>query len=316
MTAPETTRPTPVPAGLPSAESHAHTVVGAFVRDAIDASVQRLLVADPVARVGKDPEGVHQARVATRRLRCDLRTFGPLLDPAWAQPLAEELRWLGGELGVAREAEVLLGHLRDHANSFGDPEIQTGAEPVLAAAFAEYEVAQLRVLAALRTSRYLDLVDRLVQGAIAPRLAPPAAEGKTRDIVRLARRPWKRLAREHAALGDHPSDPALHALRIRAKRARYAVEAVAGAVGGERPGKFAAALTDLQDVLGAHQDAVIAQAWLHDYAKRAASDPARSSEVFAAGTLGGLLHADALAARAALPKVWHRASRPRRRAFL
>jgi CHAD domain-containing protein len=290
--------------------------VGAVVRDALDASVQRLLVADPVARAGQDPEGVHQARVATRRLRCDLRTFGPLLDPEWAGSLRDELRWLGRELGVAREAEVLLGHLRDHLHSNGGPDIEPGAQPLLSAARAEHEVAQLRVLAALSSSRYLDLVDRLVQGAMAPRLRPAAASATKRDVVRLARRPLKRLAREHAALGAEPSDPALHALRIRAKRARYAVEAVADAVGGKRPHKLAAALTKLQDVLGAHQDAVVAQSWLRDRAGRADADSPQINESYAAGVLAGLLRADALAAREALPEAWHRASLPRLRSFL
>jgi CHAD domain-containing protein len=285
--------------------------VGAVVGDALDASVQRLLVADPVARAGKDPEGVHQARVATRRLRCDLRTFGPLLDPAWAEPLREELRWLGRELGIAREAEVLLGHLRDHARSAGGAEIERHAQKLLAAALAEHEAAQLRVLTALSSSRYLDLVDRLVQGAMAPRLRPTAASATKRDLVRLARRPWKRLAREYSALSAEPPDSALHALRIRAKRARYAVEAVADAVGGKRPRRLAAALTDLQDVLGAHQDAVIAQAWLHD--RVGGENP---DESYAAGVLAGLLRADARAARDALAEAWHRASRPRLRTFL
>src|SRR6476646_5968998 len=136
------------------------------IRDALDASVQRLLAADPVARVGEDPEGVHQARVATRRLRSDLRTFGPLLDPEWATSLGDEVRWLGSELGVAREAEVLLGHLRDCAHTAG-PEIERDARALLKTAVDEHDTAQLRVLSAMCTPRYLDLVDRLVQGAMA-----------------------------------------------------------------------------------------------------------------------------------------------------
>lgn len=285
--------------------------VGAIVRNALDASVQRLLVADPVARAGDDPEGVHQARVATRRLRSDLRTFGPLLDPEWAESLRDELRWLGRELGAAREAEVLLGHLRDHLRSAGGPDIERGAQPLIFAARREHEAAQLRVLAALGSSRYFDLVDRLVQGALAPRFRPSAAAAKKRDVVRLARRPLKRLKREYTALGSEPSDHALHALRIRAKRARYAVEAVADAAGGKRPRELASVLTRLQDVLGAHQDAVVAQVWLRDHASSA-----NPGESYAAGVLAGLLRADALAAREALPEAWHRARRPRLRTFL
>jgi CHAD domain-containing protein len=283
---------------------------GSVIRDALDASVQRLLAADPVVRAGTDPEGVHQARVATRRLRSDLRTFGPLLDEEWAASLSDGLRWLGGELGVARESEVLLGHLREKAHA-GGPDVERDAHALLTAAVDEHDAAQLRVLGALRTSRYLDLVDRLVQGAMTPHIRPSAATATDRDLVRLVRGPWKRLARAHAALGDDPVDAELHALRIRAKRARYAVEAIAGAVGDDEPRKLAAALTNLQDVLGAHQDAVVATTWLLEHARR--SDPA---ETYATGLLAGLLRADAQAARDALPDAWHRASRRRLRSFL
>jgi CHAD domain-containing protein len=295
-----------------------HGRAAAFVRDALDASVQRLLVADPIARLGADPEGVHQARVATRRLRCDLRTFGPLLDPEWATSLREELRWLGTELGVAREAEVLLGHLRDRAHALA-PEIERDVRPLLETALGDRETAQARVLEVLRSSRYLDLVDRLVQGAMAPRMQPVASAAKTRDLTRLARRPWRRLQREYSSLGRDPSDEALHALRIRAKRARYAAEAVANAVGGEQPRRFVAALTDLQDVLGAHQDAVVAQGWLRE--RVAVEDPGEANRAtmpatYAAGMLAGLLRADALAAAVALSDVWHRLNRRRLHSWL
>jgi CHAD domain-containing protein len=284
--------------------------VAAVIRDALDGSVQRLLVADPIARVGKDPEGVHQARVATRRLRSDLRTFAPLLDPAWLTSLRDELRWLGAELGVARESEVLLGHLRDRARALPS-EIEGRVAPMLDAAAGDREAAYDRVLEVLRSSRYLDLVDRLVQGAMAPRMRPEAASATASDLTRLARRPWKRLRRDYMALGSDPPDPALHAVRIRAKRARYAVEAVAGAIGGEQPRKFAAALTALQDVLGAHQDAVVAEAWLRE--RIAAGDPV---ETYATGMLAGLLRVDALQATRALPDAWHRASRRRLRSWM
>ena len=67
----------------------------------IGASVRRLLAFDPVIRIGEDPEGVHQARVVTRRLRSDLRTLRPVLDEAWSEDLRGELRRLGTALGHA-----------------------------------------------------------------------------------------------------------------------------------------------------------------------------------------------------------------------
>jgi CHAD domain-containing protein len=284
--------------------------VAAVIRDALDASVQKLLVADPVARVGADPEGVHQARVATRRLRSDLRTFAPLLDPVWVTSLRDELRWLGAELGGAREAEVLLGHLRARACAL-PRDIARQVAPVLDAAVGDRAAAYGRVLEVLRSPRYLDLVDRLVQGAMAPRLSPDATAATLDDLTRLARRPWKQLRRDYVALRDDPPDAALHAVRIRAKRARYAVEAVAGAIDSDEPRRFAAALTGLQDVLGDHQDAVVAEAWLR--ARIATANPV---EAYAVGMLGGLLRADALTATAALPRAWHRASRRQLRSWL
>jgi CHAD domain-containing protein len=286
------------------------TGVTAVIRDALDASVQRLLVADPIARVGEDPEGVHQARVATRRLRSDLRTFAPLLDPAWVTSLRDELRWLGAELGGAREAEVLLGHLRERARALPS-DIARQVSPVLDAAAGDRAAAYDRVLEVLRSSRYLDLVDRLVQGAMAPRMSPDAASATMDDLTGLARRPWKQLRRDYLALGSNPPDAALHAVRIRAKRARYAVEAVTRAIDGDQPRRFAVALTGLQDVLGDHQDAVVAEAWLRP--RVAAGNPA---DAYAGGMLAGLLRADALAATAALPRAWHRASRRELRAWL
>src|SRR4029450_1017703 len=78
---------------------------GDAVRRAIALSVIRLIRHDPVVRLDLDPEGVHQARVATRRLRSDLRTFRPLLDEEWSTALRNELRWLARALGDVRDGD-------------------------------------------------------------------------------------------------------------------------------------------------------------------------------------------------------------------
>jgi CHAD domain-containing protein len=77
--------------------------------------VARLVAHDPRVRLGDDPEDVHQARVATRRLRSDLRTFHSLLDEEWTQSLRRDLKSIGGDLGGVRDTEVLLDRLRAHA---------------------------------------------------------------------------------------------------------------------------------------------------------------------------------------------------------
>src|SRR5579864_7012437 len=81
------------------------------IRHVLAESVAALLLHDPVVRTGGDPEAVHQARVATRKLRSHLRTFGPLLDAGWTEPLRAELGWLAMALGAVRDREVLLERL-------------------------------------------------------------------------------------------------------------------------------------------------------------------------------------------------------------
>src|SRR6476646_5059674 len=80
----------------------------------------RMLAHDPGVRVGDDPEDLHQLRVATRRLRSVLKTAAPILDRAWVDEISGELAWLGGELGTARDLDVLIPYLRGEAASL-DP---------------------------------------------------------------------------------------------------------------------------------------------------------------------------------------------------
>jgi hypothetical protein len=104
-------------------------------------------------------------------------------------------------------------------------------------------------------------------------------------------------------LPEDPTDEALHHVRIKAKRCRYAAEAVAPAV-GKRARAFAKAIADVQDVLGDHQDAVVAEQWLRDV-----SSSTIGREVFVAGQLATLERVEIESTRAAWGKVWQAASK-------
>ena len=82
------------------------------IRQHVSALVREL----PGARAG-DVNAIHQARVATRKLRSNLRTFAPLLDVEWTEPLRAELGWLAMGLGAVRDREVLLQRLRDRTGT-------------------------------------------------------------------------------------------------------------------------------------------------------------------------------------------------------
>ena len=97
------------------------------IRSVLAESVAAILRNDPLVRATKDPEAVHQARVATRRLRSHMRTFGPLLEPEWTDPLRSELGWLAMALGAVRDREVLLDRLRERAKSLPASDARSAA---------------------------------------------------------------------------------------------------------------------------------------------------------------------------------------------
>jgi CHAD domain-containing protein len=281
---------------------------GDVVRRAIAASVQRLLRHDPGVRIGEDPEAVHQARVATRRLRSDLRTFAPLLDPQWSRALRDELKWLADELGTVRDGDVLLMRLRDSVAQVRDVD-RAPLDGVLGELEADLARERARLLEGMRTARYLTLLDDLVAAAADPVLVADASRRAADVLPRLVSRPWSRLVREHAAMDSPPTDDQLHQLRIRAKRVRYAAEAVAPVVG--RPATaLATAAAGLQTVLGDFHDAIVAADWLRRHTGRS---PARA---FAVGVLYAMELHRADEQRRAWPKAWKALSRKRLHAWM
>jgi CHAD domain-containing protein len=255
--------------------------MGDVVRYCIANASDRLL--DNDYRIRLDPsdpsvEGVHQARVATRRLRSELKLLGAALDPEWVTPLRADLKWLGEALGRVRDADVLavLFAGEDDGSSFD----ATGRIE-LRSSLQEQRSRHCRELAkVLSSDRYLALLDQLDAAAGPPRLGA-AHQNKHRQgrstladrpaakaLPKLVGRRWRSLRRAVRAAGRHPSDRELHGMRIRAKELRYAAE-VAAPVIGKAARRTAAAAEEAQNVLGDYHDAVNAEAWLRDQAIKA-----------------------------------------------
>lgn len=283
---------------------------GDVIGRAIATSVERLIRHDAIVRLDVDIEGVHQARVATRRLRSDLRTFAPLLDPAWVAATREELRWLGGVLGGARDTDVLLERLRRRVMSLPVTERPGGAIVQEALTLADKE-AHSAVLDAMRSDRYAVLLEGLVAASGQPPLGEAASSAAREVLPGLVRGPYRSLAKAAAKARKRPSDEALHRVRICAKRARYAAEAVEPAVG--RPAaRFAEAATELQGLLGEHQDAVVAAEWLRGWVAAGTT----SDAAFAAGTIAGLERAEADGTYDTWQRVWRRLEDPKLRRWM
>ena len=235
-----------------------------LVRHAMARSVAQILRHDPGVRLGDDPEDVHQLRVGARRLRSDLRSFAPLLERDRLVPVRAELGWLGTVVGVVRDTDVLADRLSTHIATLPEVDAPGGAR-LLRRLADEADEARSVMLSALRGARYLALLDTVVdladRTAVREDVACSPSGSPAQVASKIARRPWRRLAEAVDALGHEPSDAEFHQVRILAKRCRYAAEAVAPIV-GPAAAHFAAAVADVQTVLGDHQDTVVAESWL------------------------------------------------------
>ncbi len=292
------------PEGLSPRDPAAHAVQGA-----IAASVLRILSNDPGSRLG-DVEPVHQMRVGARRLRSDLRTFAPLVDEEWADRLRDELRWLGQVLGQVRDLDVMSARLHSAAEDLG-----RDIDPLYGHLEEQHLVARASLLNALRSPRYVKLLDDLVEATRAPVLTDAAREPAGEALPPLAGAAWRRLERAAASLSEDDPDERYHRVRIRAKGARYAAEAVAPALGEhcEPARHFAARAAKVQDVLGEAQDASVAAALLEEVAAARPSDGAFN---LAAGRLVEREQRARTDARDRFPRAWRKLNRKKLRKWL
>jgi CHAD domain-containing protein len=267
-------------------------------------------VLDHEYRLRIDPESpapvdIHKARVATRRLRSDLKIFSDLLDPVWTRNVRSDLEWLGSALGQVRDADV-LGDYLEQCRSQGT--VDPSGLTLLAAALDQERRSSLAQLKdVLASERYLLLLDKLhAASRDAPfRSSDDASRRAATVLPGLLSRPWKRLRRGVRRSHHHPDDVQLHEVRKRAKQLRYASE-MATPVLGKSPRRTAKYAEQLQTVLGRHQDAVVADQWFRHQAHR---DPA--GVAFSAGQLSCAQDRRRRQARGQWRAVWKRIKRQR-----
>lgn len=208
-----------------------------------------------------DAEVVHRSRVATRRLRSDLRSLRPLLDRPSVDHLRAELKWLGGLLGELRNAQVLRQRLRP----LGD------THTFVTRVDEQMALHGRRLASAMGSDRYRELLeDLLYVTERVPVRDDLDVSGRARDVLADRNRwAWRRVRRaardaKDAPAGTSTADEAVHELRKAAKRARYLAE-LSTPVLGSSAGTAAGRLEDLQDLLGARQDAVALQHWIEHF---------------------------------------------------
>ena len=293
----------------PSAKELRKGTAGELLLAHLAEHIARLDAQDAAVRTG-EAEGVHQLRIAARRLRSALATCRPLLDREATDPVRDELRWLGEVFAPARDAQVLREHLSE-VLAEQPPDLVVGpvASRIDDALSAAFQTGRERALESLDSARYLRLLDALDELVTSPPFTEEA-DAPAREVVpRLLARDVKRLRREVRAIDtvDSVEDPtardhAFHEARKKAKRLRYAAEMATPAL-GKRARSLAKVAKGVQTALGEHQDSVVARQQLRDLAMQAHLD---GDNAFTYGRLHALEQARAERVEADFDDRWRR----------
>jgi triphosphatase len=220
-------------------------------------------VHEPAARLGDDPEALHDLRVAGRRLDAILRQFRPFL-PAAILKIRPTLKKALRVLGEARDFDVALAELDEFTRQL--PETgRASIEPLKRHLAAERTRARARMLTTLDSVSVQKDLAKLATALAQPSGQPhgePANGLAPQELAvdaapGLVRTRYKKVRKGADALGPDSSTEAYHAVRGRVKKLRYALESVS-VIYGKPADEMIRALRRWQEKLGVQQDADVA----------------------------------------------------------
>ena len=294
--------------------------IGTFVSATITSDLDRLLDQDVALRLDAlcpPVRYVHRARIATRRLRADLKTFAPLLDPLWVRHTRSELKSVGEALGRVRDVDVLTKRLGLTAET---GHAGKGMLELAKQLRDERDQAATALAELMGSDQYVNLLDRLHAASERPPLLRAAGDiggdhsgpHPAEILPSLVGEQWRSLRRRVRKAGNDPSDDRLHRIRIAAKQLRYAAE-LSEPVVGKPARRTVRSAKALQDSLGDHHDLITTGAWLRATGEALKADPAAS---FAAGLLSAGQQRDAAERRGEWRAIWKRAKRKKNRRWM
>ncbi|MFG1906460.1 CHAD domain-containing protein [Kribbella sp. NPDC048928] len=267
------------------------------------AQLQAIRDRDPEVR--RDvPDSIHKFRVATRRLRSALATYRPVIDRTAGDELRAELKWLAGELGAARDAEVQREH-------FAAEVAEQPVELVMGRVAgriddhlrAVYRDGRTAALAALESTRYFRLLDALDELVAQPPVTSDDLKAK-RQVGELLAHDYQRMRKAVLRSQDADTvaeqDHELHEVRKAAKRLRYAAESAVPVLGDDASA-LAARSEEVQEILGEHQDSVVSRELLHALALEVYAE---GGNPFTYGRLHATEEARGNASRNAFYELW------------
>lgn len=223
-----------------------------YIRERLHSEFFQMLQHDPGTRLGRDSEALHHMRVATRRMRAIIRAVRAFLAPEWTEPVCQELGWVGSLLGEVRDWDVLLESFRQNFHDLSSQE-QRSFQSILNKFEDQRSIVRAKLLEELRSDRYLNLLNQLEDSLTHLPFQPSPL-----TIADLAKEAFHKL-QDFVNTSNHLfPKPELHRTRILLKRSRYAIE-LAEPLLGKRAKRFLQQAKVVQDLLGKHQDAVVAE---------------------------------------------------------
>ena len=255
----------------PPAQEFARTTVDASmtIAEVAMANLRRYLAAwhlhEPGARLGDDPEELHDLRVAGRRLDAVLRQFQAFLPPEFLK-VRTTLKSVLTALGHARDLDVAIGELQIFHRKLPKSE-RVALEPLKEHLMSERDRARAQMLSVLDSiwmQKNLQELTSLLTAPVAA-LETSAADLALHTAPGLIRQRFRKLRKRADLLGADSSTDEYHEVRGQVKKLRYALEAVA-ALYGKPADDMIRALRRWQENLGLQQDAAVAMQRLNDLA--------------------------------------------------
>jgi CHAD domain-containing protein len=248
--------PGPAPEFAPTAVDSSMAIV-----DVALANLRRYLSAwhlhEPGARLGDNPEELHDLRIAGRRLDAILRQFRSSL-PASFLRIRPTLKKILRALGDARDLDVALGELETFGRELPESDRES-VEPLKQHLVSERVRARARMLSVLDSVSVQENLQKLTALLAAPSVASQQSspELALNAAPALIRRRYRKVRKGANLLTADSSMEAYHAVRGLVKKFRYTLEAVA-VIYGKPADEMLRTLRRWQEKLGVQQDAAIA----------------------------------------------------------
>ncbi len=266
-------------------QPHSSTKPGLPAGEAVRRILQKLLEAMEANEEGtcaaRDPECLHDFRVAVRRTRSALSQIKGVLPPPVLECFRPEFAWLGEVTGPTRDLDVFLLRFESYRGSLPE-EFRDALEPLRRFLEAHQRTEQRRLVEALASPRYRQLKKGWAEFLTgrSPQASPPDAGRPVAEVAgKRIRKVLRRAIREGEAIGAGSPPEDLHELRKTCKKLRYLLEFFQSLYPPQKIDSLIRALKTLQDNLGDFQDLQVQSEALQKFAEQMAAEgevPTRS----------------------------------------